>query len=64
MVCPGVAFGDGCMIVAGSVVTRDIPADSFAAEATCRVIWEISKADSMANMPEVPADNQVLEDMG
>lgn len=30
-VCPGVSIGDRCIIAAGSVVTRDIPADSLAA---------------------------------
>ena len=59
-VCPGVTIGDGCVIGAGSVVTRDIPANSFAAGVPCRVIREITEADSMAHMPEVLADNQVL----
>lgn len=61
-VCPGVTIGDGCVIGAGSVVTRDIPANSFAAGVPCRVIREITGADSMVNMPEVLADNQVLEE--
>lgn len=30
-ICPGVTVGDRCIIAAGSVVTRDIPADSMAA---------------------------------
>lgn len=30
-VCPGVTIGDRCIIAAGSVVVRDIPADSMAA---------------------------------
>ena len=30
-VCPGVTIGPRCIIAAGSVVTRDIPADSLAA---------------------------------
>lgn len=59
-VCPGVTIGDGCVIGAGSVVTRDIPANSFAAGVPCRVIREITEADSMVHMPEVLADNQVL----
>lgn len=60
MVCPGVTIGDGCVIGAGSVVTRDIPANSFAAGVPRRVIREITGADSMVNMPEVLADNHVL----
>lgn len=31
IVCPGVEIGDRCIIAAGSVVTRNIPADSLAA---------------------------------
>lgn len=51
-VCPGVTIGDGCVIGAGSVVTRDIPPRSVAAGVPCRVIREITEADSMANHPE------------
>lgn len=59
-VCPGVTIGDNCVIGAGSVVTRDIPADSFAAGVPCRVIRQITEADSMVHMPEVLADNRVI----
>ena len=52
-VCPGVTIGDNCVIGAGAVVTRDIPDNSFAAGVPCRVIREITEADSMVNMPEV-----------
>ena len=31
VVCPGVTIGNGCIIAAGSVVTKDIPDDSLAA---------------------------------
>ncbi len=53
VVCPGVTIGDGCVIGAGSVVTRDIPAGSFAAGNPCRVIREITEADSMRHKPEL-----------
>lgn len=59
-VCPGVTIGDGCVIGAGSVVTRDIPANSFAAGVPCRVIREITEADSMRHHPEILADNEIL----
>lgn len=52
-VCPGVTIGDGCVIGAGSVVTRDIPPHSFAAGNPCRVIREITEADSMLHKPEI-----------
>lgn len=35
---PGVTIGDNVVIGAGSVVTRDIPSDSVACGAPCRVI--------------------------
>lgn len=38
VVCPGVTIGDRTVIGAGSVVTKDIPADVFAAGNPCRVI--------------------------
>lgn len=61
-VCPGVTIGDGCVIGAGSVVTRDIPAGSFAAGVPCRVIRPITEADSMVHMPDVLADNQIIKE--
>ena len=38
VVCPGVSIGDRSVIGAGSVVTKDIPDDVFAAGNPCRVI--------------------------
>lgn len=38
IICPGVTIGDRAVIGAGSVVTRDIPADTFAAGNPCKVI--------------------------
>lgn len=58
-VCPGVTIGDGCVIGAGSVVTKDIPPNSFAAGVPCRVIREITEADSMLYKPEILADNRL-----
>ncbi len=55
-----VTIGDNCVIGAGSVVTRDIPANSFAAGVPCRVIREITEADSMKYKPEILADNQII----
>ena len=58
-VCPGVTIGDNCVIGAGSVVTRDIPANSFAAGVPCRVIRPITEADSLKNKPELLGDYRV-----
>lgn len=58
-----VTIGDNCVIGAGSVVTRDIPQDSFAAGVPCRVIRKITETDSMKYKPEVLADNTILEEL-
>ena len=42
IVCPGVTIGDNTTIGAGSVVTKDIPANVFAAGNPCRVIRELT----------------------
>ena len=46
IILPGVAIGDRSVIGAGSVVTRDIPDDVFAAGNPCRVIRSLSRGDS------------------
>ncbi len=61
-VCPGITIGDNCVIGAGSVVTRDIPSNSFAAGVPCRVIREITEQDSMVYKPAILADNAVISD--
>ena len=50
LVCPGVTIGDGCVIGAGSVVTKDIPANSFAAGNPARVIHPITAEDTIHNL--------------
>jgi maltose O-acetyltransferase len=42
IILPGVSIGPRAVIGAGSVVTRDIPPDTFAAGNPCRVIREIT----------------------
>lgn len=46
-VCGGVTIGEGSVIGAGSVVTRDIPPHSLAVGNPCRVIRSITEADRM-----------------
>jgi maltose O-acetyltransferase len=60
-ILPGVEIGEGCVIGAGSVVTRSIPANSFAAGNPCRVIRTLTEADSMKNKPEILGDCSVIE---
>lgn len=43
IICPGVTIGSRSVIGAGSVVTRDIPDDVFAAGNPCRVIRPITE---------------------
>lgn len=52
-VLPGVTIGDNSVIGAGSVVTRDIPSNVFAAGNPCRVIRTITEKDSLNNHPEL-----------
>lgn len=41
IICPGVRIGSRCVIGAGSVVTKDIGSDAFAAGNPCRVLKAI-----------------------
>lgn len=45
IILPGVTIGDGSVIGAGSVVTRDVPAGVVAVGNPCRVLREISERD-------------------
>ena len=45
IICPGVTIGSRTVIGAGSVVTKDIPENVFAAGNPCRIIREISEND-------------------
>lgn len=58
LVCPGVSIGDDCVIGAGSVVTRDIPAGSVAAGNPCRVIRRADEAPKTGHGEKIErADN-------
>lgn len=43
VICPGVTIGNRSVIGAGSVVTKDIPDDVFAAGNPCKVIRHLVK---------------------
>lgn len=45
LVLPGVKIGDDCVIGAGSVVNKDIPAGVVAIGNPCHVLRKITKAD-------------------
>lgn len=42
VICPGVTIGDRSVIGAGSVVTRNIPSDVFAAGNPCKIIKSLA----------------------
>lgn len=46
-ICPGVTIGENTVIGAGSVVTKDIPANVVAVGNPCRVLREISERDNV-----------------
>ena len=43
IICPGVQVGDRAVIGAGSVVTKDVPSDVFAAGNPCKVIRRLGE---------------------
>ena len=45
VVLPGVTIGDGTVVAAGSVVTKDLPANVVAAGNPCRVLRPITETD-------------------
>ncbi len=49
-IVPGVTVGDNSVIGAGSVVTRDIPANVVAVGVPCRVLREIDDRDREVNI--------------
>ncbi len=56
VVLPGVAIGEGTVIGAGSVVTKDIPAGCIAAGNPCRVLRTITEADRPFYFKDRPFD--------
>ncbi len=63
VICPGVTIGDNTVIGAGSVVTKDIPANVVAAGVPCKVIREIGARDDEFFYKDEKLDWENLKDM-
>lgn len=61
VVVPGVSIGDGTVIGAGSVVTRDIPPNSLAVGNPCRVLRELDERDRRYYFRDREIDGGVWE---
>lgn len=56
IICPGVTIGEGAVIGAGSVVTKDVPPYCLAAGNPCRVIRELTERDKEYYFRDMRAD--------
>lgn len=63
IILPGVTIGDNTVIGAGSVVTRDIPANVVAVGNPCRVLREISNHDRIYYYKDRKIDWDTLWDI-
>lgn len=61
VILPGVTIGDNAVIGAGSVVTKDIPANVCAAGNPCRVIREITEEDRPFYYKDRRFDEEIWE---
>lgn len=62
IVVPGVTIGDNSVIGAGSVVTRDIPADVIAVGNPCRVLRKLDERDREFYYKDRKLDWQMLRE--
>lgn len=60
LVMPGVTIGDNSVIGAGSVVTKDIPANSVAVGNPCKVLREINDHDKEYYFKDRKIDSSML----
>lgn len=61
VVLPGVHIGANSVIGAGSVVSRDVPADSLALGVPCRIVRKIDEEDRRTYDHGRPIDREELE---
>ena len=63
VILPGIKIGDNVVIGAGSVVTKDIPAWSFAAGNPCKVIRKITEEDKEFYYKQRKIDEEILKEI-
>ena len=63
VILPGINIGDNVVIGAGSVVTKDIPAWSFAAGNPCKLIRKITEKDKEFYYKQRKIDEEVLKEI-
>lgn len=64
IILPGVRIGDGTVIGAGSIVTRDIPSGVVAVGNPCRVMREIGERDRAYYFKDRKIPWQEIEGLG
>ena len=62
IVLPGVTIGDNTVIGAGSLVTKDIPANVVAYGSPCKVVRPITEEDEKFYRPGCPIDLTLPEE--
>ena len=62
IVMPGVTIGDNTVVGAGSVVTKDLPANVVAVGTPARILREISDYDRAFYRHNIPIDPTLFED--
>jgi acetyltransferase-like isoleucine patch superfamily enzyme len=60
VILPGVTVGEGSVIGAGSIVTKDVPKNVVAFGNPCRVIREITEEDKVNYYKNMPVDAEWL----
>ena len=64
MVLPGVTVGDGCIVAAGAVVTRDVPNGSIVAGNPARLIRSGIKVEAYGRLIDADAREHMLAQAG
>ncbi len=63
IVLPGVTIGDNTVVGAGSVVTKDLPANVLALGTPCRVVREIGERDRQTYFKDKKIDPRLFEEL-